>query len=159
MGLIAEMRVKVYVANTQKEIPVGARWVTRLVRLAAADAWQDGELSVAVVGAERMSEMNRRYTGRAGDADVLAFPLDDESDGCVGEVVVSASRAVREAAARGIPAKDELALYIVHGVLHLTGYDDGDAASRRKMYARERAALSAAGLGDIRRSPRAKRSE
>ena len=66
---------------------------------------------------------------------------------------------MREAAARGIPAKDELALYIVHGVLHLTGYDDGDAASRRKMYARERAALSAAGLGDIRRSPRAKRSE
>jgi len=151
--------LRVCVANMQEEFPISARWVTKLARLAAADAWQDGELSVAVVDASRMSEMNRRYTGRAGDTDVLAFPLEDDSDGCVGEVVVSASRAAREAAARGISAKDELALYIVHGVLHLLGYDDGDAASRRKMYAREREVLSAAGLGNIRRSPCAKRSE
>jgi len=150
--------LKVHLTNAQNRLPVGKRWVTRLARLAAPPAWENAELSVAVVDGARMSELNRRYTGRRSDADVLAFPLDDVSDSLVGEVIVSASRAVEEAAARGIPPRDELALYVVHGVLHLGGYDDCDPATRRRMYARERETLRAAGLGDIRRSARVRRA-
>ena len=148
--------LKVHVTNTQKELPVGKRRLAKLVRLAAAPAWTDAELSVAVVDASRMSELNRRYSGRREDTDVLAFPLNDGNDRCVGEVVVSASRAAAEAVARGIPAEDELALYVVHGVLHLRGYDDHAPKARRDMYARERETLRAAGLGDVRRSLRAR---
>lgn len=147
----------VHLANAQRVIKVTKRDVTRLMRLAAPADWADAELSVAVVDGERMSEVNERHTGRRGDTDVLAFPLEDASDALVGEVVVSAARAVEEAAARGIDAADELALYLVHGALHLQGHGDHTTADRRRMYAREREVLAAAGFDDVRRMKPAKR--
>jgi probable rRNA maturation factor len=78
--------------------------------------------------------------------DVLAFPLADAPGGLLGEVVASAETARREAAARGLAPADELLLYVVHGVLHLLGFDDHAAGDRRRMRAAERRALRAAGV-------------
>ena len=143
--------------NKQRLLPVAKRRVNTLLRLAAPPEWADAELSIAIVDAEQMAHVNRTYTGRDTDADVLAFPLADETDAgidepmVVGEIVVSASRALAEAETRGIDPQDEMALYLVHGALHLQGYDDHTTAERRRMYAREREILQLAGSGDVRR--------
>jgi probable rRNA maturation factor len=55
-----------------------------------------------------------------------------------------------EATRRGNNPRDELALYIVHGLLHLTGYDDGNPGLRRRMYEREKEVLSKAGYDYVR---------
>ena len=66
------------------------------------------------------------------------------------EIVVCAAVALDEAEARGIAPEDELALYLVHGALHLQGYDDHSPGDRRRMYAREAEILQRAGLRDAR---------
>jgi probable rRNA maturation factor len=103
------------------------------------------ELSIAVVGDHEMAELNERYLGRAGPTDVLAFPYGAEDDTVCGEIVVNAERAVAEARGRGHSAEAELMLYVVHGLLHLLGCDDTNAAARRTMRRREAELLADAG--------------
>jgi len=67
--------------------------VVRLLRLAAPREWAGGELSLAVVDGREMTRLNRRFTGRRGQTDVLAFPLADGPSPAalmVGEIVVNA---------------------------------------------------------------------
>ena len=103
------------------------------------------ELSVALVGDREMAELNERYLHRAGPTDVLAFPYETEGDCVRGEIVVNAERAAAEAQDRHHSAEAELMLYVVHGLLHLLGYDDAKPAERRKMRRREAELLAAAG--------------
>lgn len=100
-----------------------------------------GTLSVAVVTDAAIREINRRFLDHDYATDVIAFPL-DESDG---EVVVSAERAIEEAGERGVDATAELLLYVVHGILHLLGYDDHEPEDAREMH--ERSLILLAGIG------------
>jgi probable rRNA maturation factor len=129
----------------------------RLARdLARLAAWTAGhyeralDLSFVVVDDERMAELHERYADVPGPTDVLSFPL-AEDPVLLGEVVISADTARREAAARGHPAYDELLLYAVHGVMHLVGHDDHDPAQRRRMRSAERRALAALGRESVYR--------
>ena len=79
--------------------------------------------------------MNRR-------TDVLAFPFDAP---LLGEVIVSAETARRQAARLGIPVALELDLLVTHGVLHLAGYDDREPLEARLMHEREREILTRGG--------------
>ena len=135
--------------------------VIRLLRLAAPRAWAGGELSLAVVDSREMARLNRRFTGRRGQTDVLAFPLaDGPSPGArmVGEIVVNASLAAREARGRGARPIHELTLYALHGALHLAGYDDHDPQDRNAMYSREEKILRRAGIPYTRRLPKRRRA-
>jgi len=117
-------------------------------RTVAAVLRQEGkraELSVALVGDPEMAGLNERYLGHAGPTDVLAFPYGTEGDCVRGEVVVNADRAVAEAQGRSHSAEAELMLYVVHGLLHLLGYDDAKPGKRREMRRREAELLAAAG--------------
>ena len=115
----------------------------------AAEGRADAELSVALVTDERIAELHVRFMDVAGPTDVISFPL-DLPDGVetpvappLGEVVVSTDTAAREAAARGHGFERELLLYVVHGTLHLLGYDDRDAGDRAEMEARQEELLEA----------------
>ena len=129
-------------------VPGSRRRLARdLGRLAAWTAEQYEralDLSFVVVDDARMGELHERYAGVPGPTDVLSFPLADDPV-LLGEVVISADTARREAAARGHPAYDEVLLYAVHGVMHLVGHDDHDPADRRRMRSAERRALTALG--------------
>jgi probable rRNA maturation factor len=119
-----------------------------------AEGFKEGRLSVAVVGATAMATLHRRFLGLPGPTDVLSFDLDtDRRRGHVdGEIVVCADVARRRAAARNRSlqaARAELALYLVHGILHLAGYDDRTPADSRRMHAREDQLLSELGLGPV----------
>ena len=146
------MTATIQVAVRVARVPGGRRRLERdllgLARYAAAKARADVELSFAVLGDADMQEVNRRSLGHDHPTDVLSFPF-AEAPALVGEVLVSADTARREAAARGHPAYHELLLYAVHGVLHLLGYDDHDPAARRRMRRAERAALAALGIPPV----------
>jgi len=104
------------------------------------------QVSLAVVDDPTIAGLHERYLGQQGPTDVLSFLL-DEADGCLeGEVVVSAQTAVAQAGRFGWSAADELLLYVVHGALHLLGYDDATCPQRRAMRRRERRFVARLGL-------------
>ena len=146
--------IRVHISNRQKTIPVDRPTIRRLVRLAGRGRWDGASVSVAVVGQEEMAAINRRFTERDADTDVLAFPLQDDNlpgENLVGEIVVCASRAELESRARGTTAEEELFLYVVHGAAHLLGYDDHSPSERRRMYAYEEDILRQVGIRSVRR--------
>jgi len=108
----------------------------KAARLVLKDAGlQSCELSIAVVGDERMHELNRQFLGHDYPTDVLSFLLgsDPEQKSLEGEIIVSSDYAAREAARFGWPADDELLLYVIHGCLHLVGHDDKSPVTKRAM--------------------------
>lgn len=107
------------------------------------------ELSVALVGDQRMSELHQRFMNIAGPTDVLTFPLDEDQRGRVvgGEVVVCVPEARRRAREHDVALRDELLLYALHGMLHLCGHDDRTAGGYQKMHRTEDRILTALGIG------------
>ncbi len=97
------------------------------------------ELSIAIVDDAAIAGLNQRFLGHAGPTDVIAFPLGDG----LGEIIVNAERACAVARRFCRRPDDELALYLVHGLLHFAGHDDRTPAQRRAMRAAERRVLRA----------------
>jgi len=141
------MQLAVDVADEQSIVPVDTAFLA-----AAARAVLEGEgvdratLSIAVVDDAQMCELHARYLGHDEPTDVLSFPLSSAGEPLEGEVVVSAETAARRAPEFGSTAAAEIVLYVIHGTLHLSGYDDHDEKSRRTMRERERHYLSRLGL-------------
>ena len=104
-----------------------------------------GPLSLALVGDRAIRRLHHDHMGLDSATDVLSFPFGG-AGGLLGEVVALADTAWREARARGVRPADELLLYVVHGVLHLLGFDDHAPGDRKRMRAAERRALRAAGV-------------
>jgi probable rRNA maturation factor len=133
----------VRIADLQGEIRLPAAFLKKLaLRVMARERLRAGELSIAFVDRASMRKLNRRYLRHDFDTDVLAFPLEDP---LVGELIVSTGFARREAERRGIPVKEEVARYVVHGILHLAGYDDHDPADKARMWKRQESHLTASG--------------
>lgn len=85
-------------------------------------------VTVAFVSDSRMRELNRRWRGKSGTTDVLSFPSGQEEfekgeGATLGDVVVSVEQAARQAAEHGLEFEGEVAQLILHGLLHLCGYD------------------------------------
>jgi probable rRNA maturation factor len=97
------------------------------------------DLSVAFVGLPRMRELNRRWKGADRPTDVLAFPLEQPGGGLAGDVYICRAVAAREAASRTLPLKEELLRLVVHGTLHVLGYDhpEGTGRTRSSMWRRQ----------------------
>jgi len=112
------------------------------------------ELSILLVDADYMSELNHRWMGADGPTDVLAFPMDEhtmdhgpgETSGgepaLLGDIVLCPEVAAKQAATVGHSADDELHLLTVHGVLHLLGYDHAEPEEEREMFALQDRVLS-----------------
>ena len=115
-----------------------------------------GELSLTFVDEDTIAELNRCHLEGDGPTDVLAFPLDtpldaDDESGAVadhpglgsdvpvllGDVVVCPAQAARNASARSVSVDDELALLVVHGVLHVLGMDHAEVDEAANMQAAE----------------------
>lgn len=101
------------------------------------DHGASGTLSLALVDDALIRKVHREFLKEDRATDVLSFLLEagdpEGHEKVFGEVVVSAETALREAKKRGLPPEEELALYAIHGTLHLVGYDDQDPGSRRRM--------------------------
>jgi probable rRNA maturation factor len=124
----------VLVSDRQAE-PFPDDLVASLAALAEATLLREeagaGELSLSFVEEHEMAELHERYVGEPGPTDVLSFPLGE--DGLLGDVVVCPN-----VAAGNNPDRDaELRLLVVHGTLHLLGYDHEDEDERAVMWSKQ----------------------
>ena len=140
--------VSVELSDTQSHLKVDPDAIVRLVRgVLEAEDVSAAAISVALVDDATIRGVNRRHLGHDWPTDVISFPLSDPGEpGLSGELVVSAETAAAAARRAGVSARDELALYLVHGLLHLCGYDDTAADDRDAMRDREGAILARLGL-------------
>lgn len=99
----------------------------------------DGELSILIVDDADIADLNETYLHRTGPTNVIAFPMREGdfpqiSPQMLGDVAISAETARREAGAAGIPFRERFVQLLVHGVLHLFGYDhEGPEAAAAEM--------------------------
>ncbi len=142
--------VTVLASDEQDDQPVDTdRWARLASRVLEHEGVPDhAELSVAFVGDQTMCDLNRRFAGQDEPTDVLAFAMADEPpdlppdvEVLVGDLVICPAVAARNARARAHTYEDELALLVVHGLLHLLGMDHARAEEARDMQRRERQLL------------------
>jgi probable rRNA maturation factor len=132
----------VALSNRQRAVRVSpARLRRAAARALLAVGRADQELSLTLVDDAEIRRLNTRYRRVRHRTDVLAFPLDPP---LVGEVIISAETARRQATRLGVSVGLELDLLVTHGVLHLVGYDDQDPRAARLMHEREREILAGA---------------
>lgn len=79
-----------------------------------------------------MRRLNHRHTGKDRPTDVLAFTLPSPDGSIVGDIYVCPAVARTEARQRGIPAREELIRLVIHGTLHVLGYDHPDSPARER---------------------------
>jgi len=110
-----------------------------------------GELSVALVSDQEIAELNARYRDKTGPTNVLSFPSVGPDGGPApvqGDIVVALQTVLREAGKRGIAASDHATHLLVHGFLHLQGYDHLAKDDADVMEALEIRALDTVGIAD-----------
>lgn len=107
-------------------------------------------VSIAIVDNSRIRKLNTRFLNRKTSTDCLSFDLSDAEGSCKWfELVVNGERAISQAARRGHSAQAELALYVVHGLLHNLGLNDRLAAQAKKMHRLEDEILQQQGFGPV----------
>jgi probable rRNA maturation factor len=116
---------------------------TIAARVFAAEGVPAAELSVLVADDETVRHLNREYAGEDASTDVLAFSLREGEEFVspdevqrLGEVIISYPTALRQAEDAGWPVEEEVAHLLVHGILHLLGYDHVQPEEERVMFAR-----------------------
>ena len=111
---------------------------------------KDAKVSLALVNDETISGINKRFLDHDGPTDVITFPFSGKgAKKLEGELVLGVEVAQREAAERGHDVHTELCLYVIHGLLHLCGFDDRTAKDSATMRVKEREYLRKLNLPDI----------
>ena len=142
---------RISIATPQEIVPIDRARMREAVRtVLAGEDVAEYEISLAFVDNSTIHRLNQRYLQHDEPTDVLSFPLSDANAAkLAGELVVGVEVAAEQAADRGHDVQDELTLYVIHGLLHLCGYDDHEDDERAAMRARERFYLRQLGLPDI----------
>ncbi len=140
--------IVVEVSDTQRHLRIDHQALKCLVRAAlVAEGVEGASISVAVVDDATIRAINHRYLDHDWPTDVISFRLSEEGGPVLhGELIVSAEMAATTALAAGADPWHELALYVVHGLLHLCGYDDRTDEDRLAIRRREDEILAREGL-------------
>lgn len=143
--------IQVDLANEQTRHSIDEELVCRAARVVLeGEQIHNAIVSLAVVDDPTIHKLNREYLAHDYATDVLSFllsdpQLSDPSAPLEGEVIVSADTASRRAAEFGWQTQDELLLYVIHGTLHLAGFDDKTDSDRAVMRAKEEQYLRSLG--------------
>jgi probable rRNA maturation factor len=160
------MTIDIYAADEQRDYPIDLeRWVA-LANGALVDEGVRGLAEVSLIFSDEatMSALNQQFMGKEGPTDVLSFPIDGEPDPTgrvpdaggtgpgeppapeipqlIGDIVICPAVAARNAVDHECSFDDEIALLVVHGVLHLLGWDHMVDEEAERMEARERELLA-----------------
>lgn len=149
----------VFVADEQ-DVPLSTDALRELADLVLREESlpDDTEVSLLFVTEQQIAEYNQRFMGRSGPTDVLAFPLESLEPGAVpprgpgrpplnlGDVVISPSYVSAQSERLEVDFHQELSLMVVHGLLHLLGYDHQQNDDAEQMEDRERVLLQLAGV-------------
>ncbi|MFY7813215.1 MAG: rRNA maturation RNase YbeY [Candidatus Nanopelagicaceae bacterium] len=104
----------------------------------------ESELSISLVDMEEMSSLHMRWLDESGPTDVLSFPMDElkpnsssDGPGILGDIVLCPEYAKKQAVEIGHSLQDELEVLVVHGVLHLLGFDHRENDEKTMMFSRQ----------------------
>ena len=167
------MSLDIYAADEQADLPVAVERRSGLARsvLEAEGIVSETEVSLLFVDEATIASLNERFLDKTGPTDVLSFPIEDEADRSgrspdeggtgpgsieadtgrlllLGDVVICPAVAARNAVEHGVTVDDELALLVVHGILHLLGMDHEVDDEAERMEQRERHLLARYYRGD-----------
>ena len=139
--------IRIHVTNRVDEPSIDEGRLSGAVRhVLELESVRSAIISIAIVDEAAICDLNSRYRKHNYPTDVLSFPLSFDNDHLEGEIVLSIDAARNEAANYGWQPSDELLLYVVHGALHLVGYDDRLPDDTARMRAKERQVLAHFGL-------------
>jgi len=154
--------VALIINNRQEKIPLHPQWEAKLTEiadkcLALENVDTSAEISLVFVDDPQIQELNKTYRGKDMPTDVLSFALlemtedelpiiDQEEELLLGDIIISLETALRQAEEYGHSLEREVAYLMVHGLLHLLGYDHMNEADQRNMRRREEELLEAVGL-------------
>jgi probable rRNA maturation factor len=153
---------EIAISDDQQSVAIDHDWLRQIARdVLQEEGIAAARISVALVDDLTIHEVNRKFLAHDYPTDVISFLLDEKiaefppaaaqaqqraTRNIDGEVVISGDTAARTAGELGCPAKHETALYLVHGLLHLCGYDDQSDADREQMRLREQWHLQKSGI-------------
>ncbi len=143
---ITPVGIEILVADEQKHVVIDEALLLEVTRSVLNDEGiLAAEISLAIVSDREIQAIHRQFLNLDTPTDVLSFQLDETDDPAQmgskrqieGEIVISGETAVRAAGEYGCSPREELTLYLVHGLLHLCGYDDQTEDDRQQMRTRE----------------------
>ena len=147
-----EIEVQIAPELVQDHLPgLSPARLEAVARAALRHEGQGGQLTLVITADEGIQQLNRDFLGRDAPTDVLAFSAQEddgafvsapEAEGYLGDVIVSYPRAAAQALERGHTTEQELDLLIVHGLLHLLGYDHATEEEKAAMWDRQEAILA-----------------
>lgn len=141
--------LKIRIIDQQEALALDYRWLKELARsVLTAEKVPQARINVVLMTDAAIHVQNRRFLHHDEPTDVLTFPLSPPGAKRLEAEILISTETARAAAAEhgGHPPAHEVALYLVHGLLHLCGYDDHDEADRATMRRREAELLAAAGI-------------
>jgi probable rRNA maturation factor len=139
--------IRIDIANEQSLLAIDEpRLREGISRVLAGEDIHHASISLAILDDAAIRPLNAQYLGHDYATDVLSFVLERSADRLEGEIIASAGTAIRSAARFGWQPADELLLYVIHGALHLVGYDDLTPEKQARMRDREREHLAHFGL-------------
>ncbi len=124
---------QIVIANRQRTRRVSTRELRALTEAVLADLEVTAELGIHLVSPKEMARVNWDYLRHEGSTDVITFDHGSTPERLHGELFISVADAVKQAGEFGTAWPEELARYVIHGLLHLHGYDDLEPAKRRVM--------------------------
>ncbi len=147
----------VVITNEQDKIEIPADWEEKINKVAAIclkeeQIPEEAEVDLLFVDNETIREMNREYRDKDSATDVLSFPMyeadeeiDDEGEILFGDIVISLERAQEQCEEYGHSLEREVMYLLVHGLLHLAGYDHMEEEEKKEMRAQEEKLLAVIG--------------
>ena len=115
---------------------------------AALEGWDPDDLVILLADDEAVRELNVRFRGKDAPTNVLSFPAAANRDRHLGDIALAHGVCAREAAEQAKPLANHLRHLVIHGVLHLLGYDHADDGEADRMEALERDLLAGLGVAD-----------
>ncbi len=144
----------IHVESRLSRMPVPAGVIEKAGAAVLSDQSKDGEITVVLTGDAELRKLNREYLGINAATDVLSFPAlevnPENRSAYLGDVLISVPRAQAQARAGGHALESEVQLLVVHGVLHLLGFDHARPAQKRQMWSAQAKVLGRLGLAGIK---------
>ena len=136
--------MKLKIIDLQKFYPINKKRIRKLVKSILEIEKKDAELNIVFLDNKRIREINKTFLRHNYATDVLSFAYNESpsKNNITGEIIISVEMAATLAQKHGYAIEGEIALYLVHGILHLFGYDDKLKRDAKKMHEREGELLS-----------------
>jgi len=143
--------IRTSIASPQELVPLPFAQLREVSRVVLeGEGVKEAKISLAFVDNTTIHRINKQFLDHDEPTDVITFPLSGEgAKKLEGELVIGVEVAIEQAGERGHPVDTELCLYVIHGLLHLCGYDDRTKKDTAEMRVKEREYLKALKLPDI----------